>query len=175
MFVDRVGDDTWIRCMPVWVVDTLFRLPDWLQTEAPGVRERLLPRAYSEDDEAEAEWRRHITPDLEHLFQGRSEIIRKDLAGLQIDMPTGPGNAADVGQLDLDGSEGVTFSLKIPNTHLSAWLTSLQAGTHTVFLLEDLDEQDVGKDPREETDADRQLAMMQLLVMQELLAMLCGD
>ena len=145
MFIERVDEDTWIRCMPVWVVDTLIRLPDWLESDTPEVKERLLPPAYA-DPEAEQEWRQHITPDLEYLFQHRTEIVRKDLAGLQIDLPPGDTDGAEP-DLDLDPSDGVTFTLKIPGKHLSAWLASLQAGSHTVFLVEELDEQDIGKDP----------------------------
>lgn len=178
MFVERVGDDTFIRCMPVWVVDTLIRLPDWLESEDPDVRERLQPAAYT-DPEAEQEWRQHISPDLEHLFQTRTEIIRKDLAALQIDLPGGAdGEDGEDGadeELDLDASDGVTFTLKIPRKHLSAWLTSLQAGTHAVFLVEELSEEDIGRDPRDESDAHKQVAMMRLLILQELLAMLCGE
>lgn len=171
MFVERVDQDTWVRCMPVWVVDTLIRLPDWLESDAPEVKERLLPQAYAEP-EAEQEWRQHITPELEHLFQSRTEIVRKDLAGLQIDLPAGD---VDGGEIDLDASNGVTFTLKIPGKHLSAWLTSLQAGSHAVFLVEELDEQDIGEDPRDQPDAKKRLAMMRLLIMQELLAMLCDE
>ena len=169
MFVERMGEDTFIRCMPVWVVDTLIRLPDWLENETPDVKERLQPPAYT-DPEAESEWRQHITPELEHLFQSRTEIIRKDLAAMEIDVPGGE----DDEDLDLN-SDGVTFTLKIPGKHLTAWLTSLQAGSHAVFLVEDLSEKDIGSDPRDESDPEKQVAMMRLLIMQELLAMLCGE
>lgn len=170
MSVEREGEDTWIRCMPVWVVDTLMRLPAWLESEDPAVRQRLLPQAYAEP-EAEREWRQHITPELLHLFESRTEIIRKGLSGLQIES----GDAVQGEGLDLDASEGITFALRIPGKHLSAWLTSLQAATHAVFLMEDLGEEDIGTDPRDETDPGRQLAMMRLLIMQELVAMLCEE
>ncbi|MHC5072150.1 MAG: hypothetical protein ACYTGO_16870, partial [Planctomycetota bacterium] len=150
MFIERVDEDTWIRCMPVWVVDTLIRLPEWLESDSPGVRERLLPRAY-DDEEDEREWRQHITPELEYLFQSRGEIVRRDLTQLQIDPPgtLDPDGAGADPDADTDADpdaepdadseeteavpgEGITFTLKIPGKHLSAWLTSLQAATHAV-------------------------------------------
>jgi hypothetical protein len=174
MFVERVGEDTWIRQMPAWVVDTLIRLPDLLESQDPEVKKRLQPAAYT-DPEAEQEWRQHITPDLEHLFQTRTEIIRKDLAAMQIDLRPGEDEEADEDDADFDIDFASTFTLQIPGKHLSAWLTSLQAGTHAVFLVEDLTEEDIGRDPRDESDGNKQMAMMRLLIMQELLAMLCGE
>ena len=189
MFIERIDEDTWIRCMPVWVVDTLIRLPEWLETDAPNVKERLLPKAYA-DEAAEREWRRHITPELEYLFQSRTQILRKDLAELEIDPPDGSAEELDAEEVDaeeVDAEEvddeevelvqgdGITFTLKIPGKHLSAWVTGLQAGTHAVFLVEDLNDQDIGKDPRHEADPHKQLAMMRVLIMQELLSMLCTD
>ncbi len=171
MFIERVDEDTWIRCMPVWVVDTLMRLPEWLQSDAPEVKDRLLPSAYT-DEEADREWRQHIIPELEHLFQSRTEILRKDLAQLEIDAAEG---VTDEDELELVPGDGITFTLKIPGKHLSAWLTGLQAGTHAVFLVEALEDQHIGKDPRDEEDPKKQLAMMRVLIMQELLSMLCTD
>ena len=67
----------------------------------------------------------------------------------------------------------MTFRLRIPGKHLSAWLASLQAATHIIVLLEGLTEDHVGRDPWQEGDPEKQHAMLRLLILQELLTILC--
>ena len=65
MFIEKEDDGIWLRDMPMWVVDTLLCLADWIESDNPDVQARLLPKAY-EDDERDKEWRAALGDSLEH-------------------------------------------------------------------------------------------------------------
>jgi len=115
--LDQVGDFLIQEMEPV-CVDTLIRLPSILESDDPKVRERLMPTTYT-DPEEEAEWRRHSTPELEHLFASNVEIVREDLKSLEI-----------------DGDNLYRFT--IPAKHKSGWLSALNAGRLAIFVVNDM-------------------------------------
>ena len=90
MFIEREEDGVWLRDLPIWVVDTLLCLPEWIESDSEDVQARLLPRAY-EDDELDKEWRDALGSTLEHLFAKRTEIVGFDLVEVnpQLDVGTG--------------------------------------------------------------------------------------
>jgi uncharacterized protein DUF2017 len=106
-----------------FTADTLKRVPGWLESTDPAVRDRLLPTVYQDADE-EAAWRRHGVPELEHLFVSRLELVKKDLAGME-------------------AARGATYRLRIPAEHATAWLSALNAARLTIFLLHRLTEADM--------------------------------
>jgi len=122
--------------------DTLLRLPDWMESDDIGVRKRLLPPAYK-DEEAEEEWRRYARPELEHLFKSRLAIVRGDLQGMRRSVL---GSAA----------------LKIPVQHVTAWISALNAGRHALFVLSEADPRDVGTDLRQVSDPVRAAALLRI-------------
>ena len=142
---DEKGD-VWIEDIDPLSADTLRRMPEWLDSRDPAVRDRLLPPAY-EDPEDEKQWRRFGAPELEHLFASRLEIIRKDLASLE---------------RTADGS----LRLRIPRAHEAAWLSSLNAVRHTLFILNRLTEADMAAPLGEMRD----LAKLEPLIRINLLA-----
>ena len=131
--------------IPPFVADTLQRLPEWIASADPAVRERLLPPAYK-DEGAEREWQRLARPELEHLFKSRGEILRQDLSGMR------------------KGMLGGTM-LKIPRTHLSAWLSALNAGRHALFILHELDSGDVGRDLAAVDDPGQAEALLRMEIL----------
>jgi len=135
----------WLAGMPPFVADTLRQLPEWIASADPGVRERLLPPAYT-DERAESEWQRLARPELEHLFKSRGEILREDLAGMR------------------KGMLGGTM-LKIPETHLSAWLSALNAGRHALFILHEVDPGDVGRDLAAVDDPEQAEALLRMEIL----------
>jgi len=143
--------------LPAVCAETLRSLPEVLESDDPRVRDRLLPRAY-EDDELEAEWRRIGVPELEHLFATSTRLIEKDLHSLR---RTG------------DGS----FKLLVPPEHENAWLSGLNAARHAIFILNDLDPDDMDKDPDELARPTQALALYQihLLAWVQELIMRSGD
>ena len=148
---DEAGD-LWLRGLSPLYADTLMRIPEWLESDDPKVRSRLLPPAYSDPDEEE-QWRKFGAPELEHLFASRSRVITKDLA-----------------TMDLDGS--VTFRLCIKKAHENAWLSSLNAARLALFVLHDLQPEDMDQDPSKLGDLDKEIATVRIHVMallQELL------
>jgi hypothetical protein len=122
--------------------DTLLRLPDWMESDDPEVRKRLLPPAY-EDGKAEEEWRRYAGPELEHLFQSRLEIVRRDLEGMRRSVL---GSAV----------------LRIPVQHVTAWISALNAGRHALFVLSEADPRDVGSDLRSVSDPVQAAALLRI-------------
>jgi hypothetical protein len=143
MHVLRDQDGTLVLSgVPILVADTLHKLPDWIASADPAVRERLLPRAYR-DQRQEEEWERLAHPELKHLFQSRTEIVRDDLARMK---------RGRVGRI----------VLKIPATHVSAWLSALNAGRHALFILHQVDPGDVGRDLRAIDDPVRAEALLRM-------------
>ena len=131
--------------MPPMVVDTLRKLPDWIESTEPAVRERLLPPAYN-DEAAEREWQRLAHPELEHLFQSRVEIVRQDLAKIK------------------RRRMGRTM-LTIPQTHISAWLSALNAGRHALFILHQVDPSNVGRDLSPISDPPQTEAILRMEIL----------
>jgi hypothetical protein len=141
---DRDGG-VWVVGMPAFVADTLRRLPEWIASADPAVRERLLPPAYR-DERAEREWERLARPELEHLFKSRGEILRQDLVGLKKGV--------------LGGA-----MLRIPEPHVSAWLSALNAGRHALFILHEVDPGDVGRDLRQVEEPTKAEALLRMEVL----------
>lgn len=123
--IDRHGNLE-LKNMPPFCVDTFLKLPEWLEDRNASVRERFLPRA-STDLQAELEWRRYAIPELEHLFLSRVEIVRKDL-------------------LTLKSGRSGTYSMRIPEKHRTAWLSALNGARHALFILHELEPEDMDVD-----------------------------
>jgi hypothetical protein len=174
MHIEKEEDGVWLRDLPVWVVDTLLCLPEWIESDNEDVRARLLPRAYYDDEEQEREWRDALGSSLEHLFASRTEIVRKDLGQMEVDVS----EVELTGEAEEDQLQFVTqtlFHVWIPGPHLSAWVSTLQAGTHALFILEGLTAEDVSKESVDEIEPEKQLSMMRLAVLQEILVRLLDD
>lgn len=143
----------WLRRVTPFHADTLVRIPSWLESSDPRVRERLLPETYDEDDAKEVEWRRLVGPELEHLFASRTEILRRDLATLEQDTRA-------------------TFKLRIGRGHEHAWLSGLNGARHALFALHGLTEADMQREPVASGDPEKELALVRIHIMalvQELL------
>ena len=173
MYIDREEDGVWIRDVPMWVVDTLLCLPEWIESDDPGVRGRLSPRAY-EDEEMDEEWRDALGSSLEHLFASRTAIVRGDLQKMEL-------TVSDInltGDPELDEvriASQTLFRVWIPAAHVSAWVSTLQAGTHAIFILEGLTAEDVSHESYTEVAPEKQVPMLRLSVLQEILVHLLDD
>lgn len=130
----------------------LAAVPELLECDDPRVRSRLLPETYEDPDEEE-QWRRHVTPELEHLFASRAELIGGDLRALELD-------------------DDMTFRLRIPPGHETAWLTGLNAARLALFELHDLEDVDMERDPGELGDPEKELALVRIHVLAYLQEML---
>jgi hypothetical protein len=165
MFIERDDDRVWLRELPVWVVDTLLCLPDWIESDDPKVRKRLMPKAYL-DDEQDREWRAALGSSLEHLVATRTEIVRKDLGAMEVCIPD---ELDEEGGYELQFATQTTFDVPIPASHVPAWVSTLQAGTHALFILEGLTADDLSQDSVHEIAAEKQVSMLRLSVLQEIL------
>ncbi|MEM7205630.1 MAG: DUF2017 family protein [Planctomycetota bacterium] len=133
-------------------VDTLMRMPEWLQSDDPRARSRLFPAAYTDADDL-ADWQRYAHPDLAHLYASRVELISTDLASL-------------------DADEEMTFQMIIPDKHGAAWLSALNGARLVLYSLHDLTVEDMETDPADLDDVDKELVLLRIHVMaylQELL------
>lgn len=143
----------WLRSVTPFHADTLVRIPGWLESDDPRVRRRLWPETHEHDSEQEAEWRRLVGPELDHLFASRIEILRRDLATLQQDARA-------------------SFKLRIASGHERAWLSSLNGARHALFVLHGLSDADMQREPVASGDPEKELALVRIHIMalvQELL------
>lgn len=175
MYLEREDDGVWLRSMPMWVVDTLLCLPGWIESDNPDVMARLLPKAY-EDEEQDREWRDALGSSLEHLVAKRTEILRSDLQKLEIEIPI-PDPDAEPHPEDDEGhlTEQTLFNVWIPGEHVSAWISTLQAGTHAIFILEGLTAEDLASETDPSTDPNKQISIVRLAILQEILVRLLED
>lgn len=177
MFIDRREDGIQLRAVPAWVVDTLMCLPDWVESDHPDVRARLMPKAY-EDEEQDKEWREALGHSLEHLVSSRTEILRKDLKSMTVEADSLPpvDDDKDAEPIEETFALQTLFSVFIPAAHLPAWISTLQAGTHALFILEGLTKQEVNSDPQfDQLPPEKQVAMLRLNTLQEILVSLLED
>lgn len=119
MWIARVDDGFLFGGLTRQCMETLKGVPMLLESTDARVRQRLLPEVYDGDDD-EAQWRRHAVPELERLFASRAQLVRRDLDGMR--------------QLKSADS----WVLVIPDAHVSAWLSSLNAARLALFALNDL-------------------------------------
>jgi hypothetical protein len=144
--------DLEFRDVPGICARAIESIPGLLESDDPRVRDRMLPRTHDNDEE-EAEWRRIGAPELEHLFAARSKLIAKDLGSLR---------------RRRDG----TFRLTIDTRHESAWLSGLNLARHSLFILNELEPDDMERDPDVVENEGKALALYQIHLfawMQELL------
>jgi hypothetical protein len=95
-----------------WFVTTLLGLPELLAPDPPErVRRRLYPDPTEDDDpDTREEWARLVHPELFALLASAREIVERDLRSLELGIE--PGQA----------------SLTIPEDHVQAWISALNAG-----------------------------------------------
>jgi len=141
---DREGD-LWVDSLAPICADTLLHVPEWIESDDPAVRDRLLPKG-SSDAEADAAWRKLATPEIERLFLSHSEIIRKDLESIE---PR--------------GRKG--FRFRIRQGHENAWLAGLNAARHAFFLIRKLEPGDLNRDIEQVADDDRREALIRLSIL----------
>ena len=63
----------------------------------------------------------------------------------------------------------------LPAAHVSAWVSTLQAGTHALFILEGLSPEDLDGELDLTADPEKQISMMRLSILQEILVRLIDD
>ena len=125
--------------------DTLLRIPEWLRSDDPRVRDRLLPPAY-EDDDLQDEWCQLVGGELEHLFKSRCELVEQDLQEMTVD-------------------DDLVFSLPIPREHCAAWLSALNAARLALFAMHDLEAEDMEVDLADIEDGDKELVVLRIHIM----------
>ncbi|MFN0206185.1 MAG: DUF2017 family protein [Planctomycetota bacterium] len=91
--------------------EVLQELPSLLKAAGtdPRSRKRLLPDAYESEEDNE-DWRKHATPDTEHLFCSARDLVELDIL-----------------QMKRDPLRPATWQLFISASHHTAWMTSLNA------------------------------------------------
>jgi hypothetical protein len=70
------------------IADCLLAVPEILeQRDSPAAQQRLLPDPTPADTQANADWQRHMAPELRHLFVTAGETVTRDLTGLRTGQP----------------------------------------------------------------------------------------
>lgn len=147
----------WFGGLSPFCAECLARVPEWLESDDPRVRERLLPETYT-DPEEEEQWRKHGCPELERLFRSRSEIVRRDLESLR-QVP-----ATD------------SWFLAIRRGHEAAWLAALNGVRHALFTLDGLEPADMERNPLEIEGEARRTALLRIHFLAEVqMVIMDGD
>jgi hypothetical protein len=156
MWVCRVSEGIVFGGLEAAAVETLKGVPMLLESSDARVRERLLPET-CEDPDDEAQWRRHSVPELERLFLSRAQLIRRDLAGLR-----------KLANFD-------AHVLLIPDDHVNAWLSTLNAARLALFALNDLKAEHLEADGFAQASQKQQQAVLRIHLLAELQSVLLGD
>ncbi len=137
-----------LRNLPAFYIQCLLTLPEILDREEGDIRDALFPNAFQQAPELRKDWEKYARPDLLHLFGDRVEIIREDLRNFGINPTT------------------LAFNLAIPETHVSAWLASLNAAR---LLLGDdygITAADMEREPiLDESPEDKEIALLQISIL----------
>lgn len=139
----------------------LLELPELFKKASadPRVKTRLFPDAY-DDLEANDEWRKHVTPETEHLFQSATTLVCNDLKTLARE--------------PLRRS----FKLTIRKTSLRAWVTSLNAARLSLGAIHRVTEEDMERDSDFDPASERDAALLRIRLLgwiEELLVEVYGD
>lgn len=137
-------------------IETLRGVPMLIESNDARVRKRLLPETY-EDEEAEKEWRRHATPELERLFVSRAQVVRMDLA-----------NIRQLKSVD-------SWVLTVGANHVNAWLASLNAARLALYVMAELTEEQMERDGAVNCSKKQLEAIGRIHFMAELQCVLLGD
>jgi hypothetical protein len=122
-----------------------------------AARERLFPvPTESGDDEAVEDWREYVHPELERLFSSHLDIIERDLEGF-------PGESLPAQTKQEEGGSlvGDEHVLRIPLTHLDAWIHGLNQARLAIAARHDFTEKDMDGEIPLEGDG-RALALFQI-------------
>ncbi len=104
-------------------------------------RRRLFPDAY-DDEESNAQWRRHGAPEIRDLFRSSMELVEEDLA-----------------TLESDPSAKRSWRLRIPARHHTAWMTSLNCARLALGEVHRLSEEDLDHRRALDPGSERDLAV----------------
>ena len=137
-------------------VETLKGVPMLIESADARVRRRLLPETFDGAEE-EAQWRRHAVPELERLFLSRAQLVRRDLAGLR--------------QLkDVD-----VWVLLIPDSHVNAWTSSLNAARLALYELAELTPELMDREGLDKAAPKQREALLRIHMLAEIQCVLLGD
>lgn len=156
MWAARVSEGYVFGGLDAGAIETLKGVPMLLESSDARVRERLLPET-CDDEEAEAQWRRHAVPELERLFLSRAQLVRRDLAGLR-----------KLKNFD-------AWVLLVPDGHVAAWLAALNAARLALFVLNELTGEHLEAGGFEKGTPLQQKAVLRIHLLAELQAVLLGD
>ena len=122
----------------------LLALPGTIAADAPPeVQARLFPDISEDDEQANAEWKQLVRPELFHLLASAREGIESDLRGLAL---TSAGDTRG--------------RLEIPGKHRDAWISGLQAARLALGARHGLDVYQ--PEPPDNDDERRRMAIAQV-------------
>lgn len=125
--VVHANGDLQFRDLALPFRDVLVELPQILKIAANDARarERLLPDAY-DDEERNEDWRRHSTPETEHLFCAARDLVELDIL-----------------KMELQGKSTAMWRMRIAAEHHRAWMTSLNGARLALGVIYRVTEEDL--------------------------------
>lgn len=156
---DETGD-LLLQSAPDFVLDALQQAADLCESDDPAIRSSLIQDPY-EDEKENEQWRRLVGDDLLHLFESRSEIVRTDL-----------GAAALESSKAEEALDDVTWEVRVPIQHLSAWQETLNGASHALFAKYELTGEDTENALALVASPEKLLAVQQIRIYSILLHVL---
>lgn len=145
-----------IRNLPLFFVDVLLLVPKILESPDEALKDQLIGASYPDDTQKEEEWRKFSHPELFALFASRSEILRSDLANLEIEDLSNPSNP------DQDFLLTRGFKIRIPQANLAAWIASLNAARLMLAYSNNIGDSEMAGDANFEDPSEQDLALIKI-------------
>lgn len=113
--------------IPSVLAELLRQIPLWRERESDEAASRLFPSPCSDPEEEEfrEDWKAHVEPELQEIFQSARQVVEADLHGMK-------------GKDD-------EFSLEFPRKHGEAWLNALNQARLAIAAQYELGEKDLAE------------------------------
>lgn len=159
MIVKREPDsgDIVLDSVDAFLMGILRRIPDETATAGDAAaEERLYPEPAPQDPDFNELWEDSVKPDLIHLFQEATEVVRTDL-----------------------GLVGNAESVRVPRNHFDAWLSALNQARLSLAARHRFSEDELTNQIPQRITQARDLALFQIhfyaLIQELLIGEISGD
>ncbi|MFK7741020.1 MAG: DUF2017 family protein [Planctomycetota bacterium] len=156
MWAARVDEGYVFGDLTPATIETLKGVPMLIESSDRRVRERLLPKTCTEEED-EAHWREHAVPELERLFASRAQLVRRDLEQLRKIPDT------------------VNYVLLISDEHTNAWIAALNAARLALYVLNDMTAEHMEEDGFLKATPKQQEAALRINLLAEIQAVMLGE
>ncbi len=113
--------------IPSVLAELLRQIPLWRERESDEAAARLFPSPCfdSEQEEFREDWKAHVEPELQEIFQSARQVVEADLRAM--------------------AKDGDEFTLEFPRKHGEAWLNALNQARLAIAAQHELGEKELAE------------------------------